>query len=115
MALFPQTKIFRKISSIIIGAIGGFWPGVLGGWLIAGIYFAKIKKVNISGEGSLGVVLLGSLFGLPAGIILCSFISYIKRDSIIWRIIFIALALLTISFFVLRFFGDRIGFYVQLL
>ncbi len=115
MALFPKDKIFRKISSLVIGAIGGFWPGILGGWITAEIYFAGIKKVNISGEGSFGIVLWGSLFGLPIGIIICSFISYFKRNSVIWRVIFIVLALLTISFFILRFFGNRIGLYIQLL
>ena len=84
--------VFIKTFSILAGVIAGLFIGVWGGTLISALYLLA-RGHNISGENSLGVAVMAGMYGLPTGVIGGTIISYLKRCSRKWRVVFFILAL----------------------
>lgn len=94
-------EFILKGYSIGVGIIAGFWVGSIFG-IIAVMFMSDIIWGNdISGEESIGVGLGGFLFGAPAGMIGGAMLSYYKRKSRAWTLLFLAITLITASFYLL--------------
>lgn len=95
MRYFDYDGAPRRIMSILKGAVGGFWMGMIIGVLIMVIYLGGIKKADISGEDSLALA-LGAIPGAPIGIAVGIFLSYSKRNNKRWRIFFLVVFFLAV-------------------
>lgn len=102
-------EFILKGYSIGVGIIAGFWVGSIFGMIAAAFILGIILGHDISGEESLGVALTGFIFGAPAGMIAGAMLSYHKRKSRAWILLFLAITLIIASFYLLPILISPLG------